>query len=75
MASTPPHALTENVRLAIFRAGVSRSSVAEALGISRRTLYNRLGNGRFTLVDLQVIAEATGTTFHEVLPDEAKAAS
>lgn len=64
--------LTSNVRLAIFKAGVSRSSVADHLGISRRTFYRRLDDGQFTIADLQVIAAATGTGLLALLPDDAR---
>ena len=67
--------LTKNVRLAIFKAGVSRTEVADALDMKLRTFYTRLNDGRFTVMDLQKIADLTGTTVNDLLPDEAKAAS
>lgn len=76
MANPPAqNPLTKNVRLAIFEAGVSRSTIADALGIAERTLYNRLKDGRFTVIDLHKIAKLTGATVNDLLPDEAKAAS
>lgn len=72
---TSSPALTRNVRLAIFEAGVSLSSVASATGIKRRTFYRRLQDGRFTITELQAVAKATGTTLLDLLPDESKAAS
>ena len=76
MANPPAqNPLTKNVRLAIFEAGVSRSTVATAIGVKQRTLYNRLKVGNFTVSDLQKIADLTGRTVNDLLPDEAQVAS
>lgn len=75
MALTPPHADAKNARLAIFESGVSRASVAAALNISRRTLYNKFVNGHFTIAELRTIAELTGTNLLDLLPDAAKSAT
>lgn len=67
-----------NVRAAVARHQISQAALAEALELSRTSVYQRLnGKARFTVVELAKVADLTGldiTEFFRVAPTSSSVA-
>lgn len=76
MAPSSPNstqALTKNILFAIHGSGVTKAKLAAELNIAPRTFTRRLERGGFSIGEIELIAAATGSTLHNLLPDEAQA--
>lgn len=55
--------IQKRIRMALVYAGMNQSKLAEALGTSKQSLYNKLNAGKFSVEELEKIAGAMGATY------------
>lgn len=55
----------ELLRVAIFKSGMTVSSIAEKSGILRETLYNRMNKGDFKASEIAALTSVLGLTKKE----------
>jgi transcriptional regulator with XRE-family HTH domain len=66
------HRVVEDLRVALFRKGISQQAVAERTGMSQSAVSRRLsGDVPATLNDLESFAAAAGAELHIELRDAA----
>ena len=61
--------VSDSVRMALTKAGISQTELAKIWGTSRQAIYNKLNLERWSAKDLARIAEITGGKLNFVYPD------
>ena len=63
------HTVGTEIRVAMIRAGYTITTLASAIGMSRRTLNDKiLGHRPFTIDEVAMIATVLDVDFHDLLP-------
>lgn len=68
MAQSTTELLTKNLVFAIHNSGTTKLELANALKITTHTFNRRLKRGGFSVGELDVIANLTGTSLDELIP-------
>lgn len=53
----------QKITMALAYRGMTKTAVARAIGMSRQCFYYKLNNARFTLNEMERIAEALGARY------------
>ena len=61
--------VSDNVRMALNKAGISQTELAKLWGTTPQAIYNKLNLERWSAADLVRIAELTGGRLAFVYPD------
>ena len=61
--------VSDSVRMAITKAGISQTELAKLWGTTPQAIYNKLNLERWSAADLVRIAEITGGRLAFVYPD------
>jgi len=61
--------VSDSVRMALTKAGISQTELAKIWGTSRQGIYNKLNLERWSAKDLARIAEITGGRLNFDYPD------
>jgi len=61
--------VSDSVRMALTKAGISQTKLAEIWGTSPQAIYNKLNLERWSAKDLARIAEITGGKLNFDYPD------
>lgn len=62
---------TERVLRAMSEAGVDLDHLAAAIGMTNKTLLNRMSGGKWKLIELGLIADAVGCRMVDLVPEVA----
>ena len=61
--------VSDNVRMALNKAGISQTELAKQWGTTPQAIYNKLNLERWSAADLIRIAEMTGGRLAFIYPD------